>query len=98
MLRIFGEHPPSIFAAIMAEFGRTGRIEYRHAFGVLITGFFSLSAGGSIGPEGPLADASGGFGTWLAERLKVSDQGQRAFTFSGLTGMLGAFLTSPFAG
>jgi H+/Cl- antiporter ClcA len=37
-------------------------------------------------------------GTWLAEKLKLNEQERRSLTFSGISAMLGAFITSPFAG
>jgi H+/Cl- antiporter ClcA len=97
LVRIFGDHS-GIFAEIMREFGRTGRFEYRHAPGILLTGLVSLVSGGSLGPEAPLADASGGLGTWLAERLGFDERRTRSLSYSGLSGMLGAFFTAPIGG
>jgi H+/Cl- antiporter ClcA len=97
LLKRFGDHS-SIFAEIMKEFGRTGRFDYRHAPGIVITAFVSLAAGGSLGPEAPLADASGGLGTWFADRLKLDDQERRTLGYAGVSGMLAAFITSPFGG
>ncbi len=97
LLKIFGDHG-GIFAELMQEFGRTGRFDYRHAPGIVITAFVSLSAGGSLGPEAPMADASGSLGTWLSDRLKMDGRSTRSLGFSGLSGMLGAFVTSPFSG
>jgi H+/Cl- antiporter ClcA len=45
-----------------------------------------------------MADACGGMGTWLADRLKADERTTRALSFSGLSGMLAAFITSPFGG
>ena len=58
----------------------------------------SLIAGASLGPEAPLADACGGMGTLMADRLKLNEQETRAMGFSGVSGMLAAFITSPFSG
>ena len=82
----------------MADFARSGRIDYLHAISLVVIGLPSLIFGGSLGPEAPLADATGGMGTWLAEKLKYNDQERRSLTFSGISAMLGAFITSPFAG
>jgi H+/Cl- antiporter ClcA len=94
--RIFGE-TPALLAEVMAEFGKTGRIDYRQAPGVLLTAFVSLVSGGALGPEAPLMDTTGGIGTWLADRVKAERPATAVFTFSGLSGMLGAFLSSTFA-
>jgi H+/Cl- antiporter ClcA len=97
LLQLLGDHS-AIFAEIMAEFARSGRIDYHHAISLVVIGLPSLIFGGSLGPEAPLADATGGMGTWLTEKLKYNDQERRSLTFSGISAMLGAFITSPFAG
>ena len=97
LISIFGDHP-GIFADVMAEFGRTGRFDYRNAPGILITAIPSLVAGGSLGPEAPLADASGGLGTIIGDRLKLNAHETRSLGFTGVSGMLAAFITSPING
>ncbi len=97
LVKVFGDHT-GIFAEVMQEFGRTGRFDYRNAPGIIITAFVSLIAGGSLGPEAPLADASGGIGTLMADKLKLNEQETRTLGYSGISGMLAAFITSPFGG
>jgi H+/Cl- antiporter ClcA len=97
LVKLFGDHN-GIFADVMVEFGKTGRFDYRNAPGIVITAFVSLIAGGSLGPEAPLADACGGMGTLAADKLKLDEQETRTMGFSGVSGMLAAFITSPFAG
>jgi H+/Cl- antiporter ClcA len=97
LVKIFGDHS-GIFAELMLEFGKTGRFNYRHAPGIVITALVSLIAGGSLGPEAPLADACGSLGTLTAEKLKLDERETRSLGFSGLSGMLAALLTSPFGG
>ena len=97
LVKVFGDHS-GIFAEIIAEFGVTGRFNYRHAPGIVLTGLVSLISGGSLGPEAPMADACGSAGTWLADRLKLDERSTRSLGFSGLSGMLAAFITSPFGG
>src|SRR5512143_634871 len=97
LVKFFGDHS-GIFAEVMREFGRTGRFDYRNAPGIVITAFVSLIAGASLGPEAPLADACGGMGTLMSDRLKLDDNETRTMGFGGFSGMLGAFITSPFGG
>ncbi len=97
LVKLFGDHN-AIFAELMQEFGKTGRFNYRHAPGIVITSFFSLISGGSLGPEAALADACGGLGTLAADRLKLDEQETRTLSFGGLSAMLGAFITNPFGG
>lgn len=97
LVRIFGDHS-GIFAEMMTEFGRTGRFNYRVAPGMVITALVSLIAGGSLGPEAPLADACGSLGTLMSDRLRLDERSTRSLGFSGIGGMLAAFITSPFGG
>lgn len=97
LVKFFGDHS-GIFAEVMLEFGKTGRFDYRNAPGIVITAFVSLLSGASLGPEAPLADACGGIGTWLSDRFKLEDQETRTMGYSGVSGMLAAFITSPFSG
>jgi H+/Cl- antiporter ClcA len=97
LVKLFGDHS-GIFAVMMQEFGRTGRFNYHHAPGIVLTALPSLIFGGSLGPEAPMADACGSIGTWLSDRLKMDARSTRSLAFSGLSGMLGAFITSPFGG
>ncbi len=97
LVKLFGDHS-GIFAEVMREFGKTGRFDYRNAPGIVITAFFSLISGASLGPEAPLADACGGIGTWASDRLKLDEQETRTMGYSGVSGMLAAFITNPFGG
>ena len=65
---------------------------------MVITALASLIAGASLGPEAPLADACGSLGTLMSDKLKLDDKGARSLDFSGISGMLAAFITSPFGG
>ena len=97
LVKLFGDHN-GIFADLMSEFGKTGRFDYRHAPGIVITAFVSLVSGASLGPEAPLADACGGIGTLVSDKLKLDPKETRTLGFSGVSSMLSAFITSPFAG
>jgi H+/Cl- antiporter ClcA len=97
LVKLFGDHS-SIFAEVMREFGKTGRFDYRNAPGIVITALVSLVSGASLGPEAPLADACGGIGTWASDRLKLNEQETRTMGYSGVSGMLAAFITNPFGG
>ena len=97
LVKLFGDHN-AIFAELMQEFGKTGRFDYRHAPGIVVTAFVSLIFGASLGPEAPLADACGGIGTWISDRLKLDEKETRTLGFGGLSGMLASFITNPFGG
>ena len=55
-------------------------------------------AGAALGPEAALADACGGIGTWISDKLKLDEKETRTMGFGGLSAMLGAFITNPFGG
>ena len=97
LVKIFGDHN-AIFSELMQEFGKTGRFDYRHAPGIVVTSFISLIAGGALGPEAALADACGGLGTYAADKLKLNEQETRTMSYGGLSAMLAAFITNPFGG
>jgi H+/Cl- antiporter ClcA len=97
LVKHFGDHN-AIFSELMQEFGKTGRFNYRHAPGIVTTAFVSLISGGSLGPEAPLADACGGIGTLMADKLKLNEQETRTLGFSGVSGMLASFITEPVGG
>ncbi len=97
LVKFFGDHS-GIFFEVMREFGKTGRFDYRNAPGIVITAFVSLLSGASLGPEAPLADACGGIGTLVSDKFKLDEQETRTMGYSGVSGMLAAFITNPFAG
>jgi H+/Cl- antiporter ClcA len=97
LVKLFGDHS-GIFAEVMREFGKTGRFDSRNAPGIVITAFVSLISGASLGPEAPLADACGGIGTAVSDKLKLDEQETRTMGYSGISGMLAAFITNPFGG
>ena len=97
LVKLFGDHS-GIFAEVMREFGKTGRFDYRNAPGIVITAFVSLISGGSLGPEAPLADACGGIGTFVSDRMGLDSRETRTMGYSGISGMLASFITNPFGG
>ena len=97
LVKLFGDHS-GIFAEVMREFGKTGRFDYRNAPGIVVTAFVSLISGASLGPEAPLADACGGLGTLISDKLELGDDETRAMGYSGVSGMLASFITNPFGG
>ncbi len=97
LVKVFGDHS-GIFFEVMREFGKTGRFDYRSAPGIVATAFVSLISGASLGPEAPLADACGGIGTLVSDKLKLDEQETRTMGYSGVSGMLAAFITNPFGG
>ncbi|KGF72024.1 hypothetical protein DO97_13440 [Neosynechococcus sphagnicola sy1] len=79
----------------IAEIHAEGRVDYRQTPGMIVASLLSLTFGSSAGPEAPLVDINGGFGTWLADRLKLSVAATRVFTLCGMSAAFGAFFGTP---
>ncbi len=77
------------------EIHQEGRIRYHTTPGMVVSSLLSLGFGSSAGPEAPLVDIHGGIGSWLADRLKLSQTDSRTLTFCGMSAALGAFFGSP---
>ena len=43
-----------------------------------------IAAGGGMGPEAPLVQANGSFGTWVAARLHLASQDMRVISITGM--------------
>jgi H+/Cl- antiporter ClcA len=87
---------PALLAEELGEFTECGRLEPRSGAVGLLRGLVGLMFGGSIGPEGPLTGGSGALGTWLAERMRLPRPVVAVSSLSGMSGMFGSFLGSPF--
>lgn len=48
---------------------RGGRLDVRKNPAMILASLVSISTGGSAGPEAPLVQVTGSFGTWIADRL-----------------------------
>lgn len=86
--------PTGINAAI-DEIHKEGRIDYRLTPGMIVASLLSLIFGSSAGPESPLVDINGRVGSWLGDKLKLSEGNTRILTFCGISAALGAFFGSP---
>ena len=65
---------------------------------LLLQAFISLWSGASIGPEGPLVSLTGGFGSFISERLKLQKDDVQVLVYSAIAGAFGGFFGSPVIG
>lgn len=63
-----------------------------------IASAFTLGSGGSGGREGPIAQIGAGFGSFLANVLKLSERERRIMMMAGMGAGIGAIFKSPMAG
>jgi H+/Cl- antiporter ClcA len=75
-----------------------GRIDPRQTPSMVAVSLLSITAGGSAGPEAPLVQILGSFGSWVGDRLKLRGDLVRTLTFCGMGTALGAFFGAPLGG
>jgi H+/Cl- antiporter ClcA len=75
-----------------------GRIDPKQTPSMTAISLASIAAGGSAGPEAPLVQIIGSFGSWVGDRLKLRGDLVRTLTFCGMGAALGAFFGAPLGG
>ena len=77
---------------------RGGRLDKRENPSMILASLASISAGGSAGPEAPLVQVTGSFGTWVADRLKLSGENLRSLSIAGMAAGFTALFGAPLGG
>jgi len=85
-------------AAIKAYHHDRGIIRARVPLIKMLSSAITLGTGGSGGREGPIAQIGAGFGSYLATRMKLSDNERRMLMAAGLGAGIGAIFHAPLAG
>lgn len=86
---------PGEMAQVVDKIHQPGRIDIRKTPAMVIASLLAIASGGSAGPEAPLVQVNGSFGSWLGDRLGLSTQSVRVLTFCGMSAALGAFFGAP---
>jgi H+/Cl- antiporter ClcA len=89
---------PGEIAMVIRDIHDPGRIDYRNNFSMIVSSFISIVVGGSAGPEAPLVQVSGSFGSWVAAKLNLSPEFVRKLTICGVSAVFGAFFGTPLGG
>ncbi len=84
--------------AINAYHHQGGRIKTRVPFIKTLASAITLGTGGSCGREGPIAQIGAGFGSFFADRLKLSARDRRILMAAGMGAGVGAIFRAPLAG
>lgn len=63
-----------------------------------ISSAITIGSGGSAGREGPIAQIGAGFGSFVADLLRLSDRDRRLLVVCGVAGGIGSIFRSPFGG
>lgn len=63
-----------------------------------IASILTIGTGGSAGREGPVAQIGAGFGSFLADLLKLPDKERRLMVIAGMGGGIGSIFRAPLGG
>ncbi len=85
-------------SAIQAFHEKGGRIRTRIPLVKLVASAITIGSGGSAGREGPTAQISAGFGSWLGGVLRLDDHDRRIAEAAGIGAGIGAIFKAPFGG
>ncbi|WP_341526919.1 chloride channel protein [Nostoc sp. UHCC 0302] len=77
---------------------RGGRLDTRKNPSMILASLLSISAGGSAGPEAPLVQVTGSFGTWVADRLKLQGEDLRSMSLAAMAAGFTALFGAPLGG
>ena len=77
---------------------RGGRLDKRQNLPMILASLASISAGGSAGPEAPLVQVTGSFGTRLADYFKLTGEDLRSMSLAGMAAGFTALFGSPLGG
>ncbi|MGB3300931.1 MAG: chloride channel protein [Phormidesmis sp.] len=77
---------------------RGGRIDTRQNPSMVLSSLVSISSGGSLGPEAPMVQVTGSFGTWVADRLQLQGEDVRSLSVAGMAAGFTALFGAPLGG
>jgi CIC family chloride channel protein len=85
-------------AVIDAFHNKRGAIRQRVPLIKAIASAITIGSGGSAGREGPIAQIGGGFGSFLASRLKLNERERRVMLVCGAAAGIGSIFKAPLGG
>lgn len=85
-------------AAVDAFHNKRGVIRLRTSAVKIVSSAITLGTGGSAGKEGPIAQIGAGIGSYIGEKLKLSDRDRRILLAAGMGAGVGALFRAPLAG
>jgi len=75
--------------------GGEDKTDYTNFPGALLSSFFSLLSGASVGPEGPLAFLVQDITAWITEKLKVTEESRLGLSLASLASAYNGIIGSP---
>ena len=85
-------------AVIRAFHKEKGNIRGRVPLVKAVATALTIGSGGSAGREGPIAQIGAGFGSFIAQKMKLPDREKRILLISGVAGGIGSIFRSPLGG
>lgn len=89
---------PGEISTVVDNVHEPGQIDPRQTPSMIVVSLCSITAGGSLGPEAPLVQFIGSFGSWLGTKLKLTATKIRLLTLCGMGAALSAFFGAPVGG
>ncbi|MBW4566882.1 MAG: chloride channel protein [Tolypothrix carrinoi HA7290-LM1] len=77
---------------------RGGRLDARKNPSMILASLVSIAAGGSAGPEAPLVQVTGSFGTWIADRWQLQGEDLRTMSLAAMAAGFTALFGAPLGG
>ncbi|EIE00710.1 chloride channel protein [Leptospira licerasiae] len=77
---------------------RGGKLDPKNNPSMSLSSLLSISSGGSAGPEAPLVQITGSFGSWFAEKLGLEGEELRSMTIAGMAAGFTSLFGSPLGG
>ncbi|AUT01300.1 chloride channel protein [Nostoc sp. CENA543] len=77
---------------------RGGRLDMRKNPSMILASLLSIAAGGSAGPEAPLVQVTGSFGTWVGDRLRLQGEDLRSMSLAAMAAGFTALFGAPLGG
>jgi H+/Cl- antiporter ClcA len=75
--------------------GGEEKTDYTTFPGTLLSSFFSLLSGASVGPEGPLAFLVHDITAWISEKLKVAEESRLGLSLAALASAYNGIIDNP---
>ncbi len=87
--------PNGIHGGLQEELKGGLELDYSTFPGALLTSFFSLLSGASVGPEGPLTVLVVDLTGWIGTKLKLAEQTMFGFIFAGIASAFNGLVGNP---
>ncbi len=93
-----GEHGHGVAGVMEAVALRGGRMQVRPAVARVVASIVTIASGGSVGPEDPNVQIGSVIGSWLGQRLRLSDERVQTLVACGAASGIAAAFNAPIAG